>query len=204
MNSSQKLGLLILMAITACYVYFSFFSNSDLKISLPKKEPVAEQEVFVPQTENEKQEVEEQIAKPSIQTKTARVFFLNSSGKILSVDRRCDVEDGKDTLTCAMQELVKGPTSYEKSKNYTSEIPNGTKILSIRESKDSAMVDLSSDFETGGGAESIYVRVKQIIKTANANTKLPVFLYINGRQTNVIGGEGIMIKQPLNERSLDD
>ena len=43
-----------------------------------------------------------------------------------------------------------------------------------------------------------------IIKTANANTKTPVYLYINGKQANVIGGEGVMLKQPLNDKSLDD
>ena len=66
------------------------------------------------------------------------------------------------------------------------------------------MIDLSSNFESGGGAESTYTRVKQIIKTANANTNTPTYLYINGKQANVIGGEGIMIKQPLNERSFDE
>ena len=59
-------------------------------------------------------------------------------------------------------------------------------------------------FESGGGAESTYVRVKQIIKTVNANTSTPTYLYINGKQANVIGGEGIMIKQPLSERSFDE
>ena len=66
------------------------------------------------------------------------------------------------------------------------------------------MIDLTSNFEAGGGAESTYMRIKQVIKTANANTSIPTYLYINGRQANVIGGEGIMIKQPLNERSFDE
>ena len=55
-----------------------------------------------------------------------------------------------------------------------------------------------------GGAESTYTRIHQVIKTANANTSIPTYLYINGRQANVIGGEGIMIKQPLSERSFDE
>jgi spore germination protein GerM len=66
------------------------------------------------------------------------------------------------------------------------------------------MIDLTSAFESGGGTDSTYRRVRQLIKTANANTKLPVYLYINGKQASVIGGDGIMIKQPLNERSLDE
>ena len=100
--------------------------------------------------------------------------------------------------------MISAPTKWEKSKGFTSEIPVGTKILSIRESSSSIMIDLSQNFESGGGAESTYTRVKQIIKTANANTSIPTYLYINGKQANVIGGEGIMIKQPLNERSFDE
>ena len=92
----------------------------------------------------------------------------------------------------------------EKSKGYTSEIPLGTKVLSVRETSNNILIDLSSNFESGGGAESTYMRIKQIIKTANANTSVPTYLYINGKQANVIGGEGIMIKQPLNERSFDE
>ena len=71
--------------------------------------------------------------------------------------------------------------------------------------KDKVIVDLSSDFQYGGGADSLYSRVKQLIKTSLANSKnKPVYLYIDGKQANVIGGEGIMINQPLNEKSLDD
>ena len=99
---------------------------------------------------------------------------------------------------------MQAPTKWEKSKGLTSEIPQGTKVLSIRESSGSIMIDLSSNFESGGGAESTYTRIKQVIKTANANTSIPTYLYINGRQANVIGGEGIMIKQPLSERSFDE
>ena len=59
------------------------------------------------------------------------------------------------------------------------------------------------DFETGGGTDSLYKRLYQVIKTANRNTNLPVYLYIDGQKAEVIGGEGIMITQPLNDRSLD-
>ena len=47
------------------------------------------------------------------------------------------------------------------------------------------------------------IKIDNNIKTVNANTSLPVYLYINGKQANVVGGEGIMLKQPLNEGSID-
>ena len=49
----------------------------------------------------------------------------------------------------------------------------------------------------------IIQRIYQIIKTAKQNTTKPVYLYIEGSEAEVIGGEGIMINQPLNENSLD-
>ena len=34
--------------------------------------------------------------------------------------------------------------------------------------------------------------------------KKPIYLYIDGKQAEVLGGEGIMITQPLSENSLDE
>ena len=51
-----------------------------------------------------------------------------------------------------------------------------------------------------------YSRIKKLIKTilANNTSNKPVYLYLDGQQADVVGGEGIMIKQPLMENSLDD
>ena len=71
---------------------------------------------------------------------------------------------------------------------------NGNKII----------IDFSSDFQYGGGTDSVYSRMMQLIKTALANTENKnIYLYLDGKQVNFIGGEGIMITQPLNEKSLE-
>ena len=62
--------------------------------------------------------------------------------------------------------------------------------------------NLNSAFEQGGGTESLYKRLFQLIKTAKRNTSKPVYLYLDGNKADVIGGEGIMITQPLNDNSL--
>ena len=191
MNFSQKLGVFILILISIIFVYIQYFKRP----SSPVLTPSSEKEII-------KENLSEQ--KDIIENKTVKIFVLDSKGNIRSVNRECNLENEKSCFEYAIKELIKAPSKWEKSKGFTSEIPQNTKILSIRESNDGIMIDLSSDFESGGGAESTYVRVKQIIKTANANTKLPTYLYISGKQANVIGGEGIMIKQPLNERSFDE
>ncbi len=210
MNFSQKLGLFILIAISAAYVYFSFFSKEGIHIpTLPSfnhedennsELPPAILEEITTTTPNEVP-----TATPQKHTvKTVKIFVTDSNGKIRSLNRKCDTAQEKSCFAFAIKELVSAPSNWEKSKGFASEIPSGTKILSIREGEGSVMVDLSSAFESGGGAESTCTRVMQVIKTAKANTNLPVYLYINGKQADVIGGEGIMIKQPLSERSLDD
>lgn len=202
MNASQKLGLFILIVISIAYVYFSFF-NTDFKFPefSNKQDETVE---YNPLEETSSIELSDSNIKNTGAEKVVKIFLLDNSGNLHALSRTCSMSSQKSCFEYAVNELVSAPTKWEKSKGYTSEIPVGTKVLSVRESANSILIDLSSEFESGGGAESTYARVKQIIKTANANTSVPVYLYVNGKQANVIGGEGIMIKQPLSERSFDE
>lgn len=202
MNASQKLGLFILIVISIAYVYFSFF-KTDFKFPEfnNKQDETTE---YNPLEETPSIEPNDSKTEKTATEKVVKIFLLDNSGNLHALSRTCDTSSQKSCFEYAIKELVSAPTKWEKSKGYTSEIPTGTRVLSIRESANTILVDLSSEFESGGGAESTYARVKQIIKTANANTSVPVYLYVNGKQANVIGGEGIMIKQPLNERSFDE
>lgn len=199
MNFSQKAVLFILILISSLYVYFAFFGN-DFKFPELKKTGDKQSEEYNPLNNTE--------TKPDLNTqqrenKTVKIYILDKSGNLRAVNRLCDASIETSCFEFAIKELLASPSKWEKSKGFTSEIPQNTKLISVRESAGTIMIDLSSDFEAGGGAESTYMRVKQIIKTANANSSVPVYLYINGKQANVIGGEGVMLKQPLNDRSLN-
>ena len=201
MNFSQKLGLFVLIVISVMYVYFSFF-NKDF--SMPnfnhKENQGNEIQQFNPTTNDENLNSDENNeVKPNFSE--VKIFILDKNGNMRFVNRKCE---NTSTFECAMNELMKAPSPWEKNKGFFSEIPTTTKILSIRESKSEIMLDLSSNFEAGGGTDSTYTRVKQLIKTADANTNKPVYLFLNGKKVNVIGGDGIMIKQPLTEGSLDE
>ena len=198
MNFSQKLVLFILILISAAFVYFTLFGKGlpDFNIK-----PSGNNTEYNP---IDKSSEESPAKEETKNTKTVKIFVLDKSGNIHSLSRTCDLTKESSCFEFAVKELLKAPTKWEKSKGFTSEIPANTKLRSVRQTSGNIFIDLSSDFETGGGAESTYMRVKQIIKTANSNTSSPVYLYINGHQANVIGGEGIMLKQPLNERSLDE
>ncbi len=202
MNSSQKIGIFCLIAITVVYVYFSFFSENGFHF--PRTQYVEKPAVDINDVPNPAEEQPEVEQPQKQEIKTVKVYVTDSKGKLRSVNRKCDTAVEKSCFAFAIKELISAPSKWEKSKGLSSEIPSNTKILSVREGSNNILIDLSSAFESGGGAESTYIRVHQLIKTVQANTNLPVFLYINGKQADVIGGEGIMIKQPLSERSLDD
>ncbi|MBR1775641.1 GerMN domain-containing protein [bacterium] len=198
MNFAQKVGIFCLVVIATVYLYFSFFSSGGFNSNkLPSDIPA---DVI----DENKPVSEKQDETKTYEVKTIKIFITDSNGNLRSVNRKCDTSKEKSCFEFAIKELISAPTKWEKSKGLSSEIPSGTKVLSVREGSNNVLIDLSSAFESGGGAESTYIRVSQLIKTAKANTNVPVYLYINGKQADVIGGEGIMIKQPLNERSLDE
>ena len=197
MNFSQRFVVFILILITVSYIYFSYFNKG---FNFERKKQIPEHS-YSPLENNT---IEDNLSKQDEQKKNIKIFFIDNNGELRALNRTCISSSENSCFEFAIKELINGPTKWEKSKGFTSEIPQGTKVLSIRESNNSIMIDLSSSFETGGGAESTYMKVKQIIKTANSNTNIPTYLYINGKQANVIGGEGIMIKQPLSERSFDE
>jgi len=135
------------------------------------------------------------------------VFFIGKNGNNEEVYRAVKRSYNKDVdgskIKFAINCLVQGPKSSEKTKGVYTEIPSSTELLGVTEKPDRVIVNLSSAYATGGGTESVYKRLFQLIKTAKRNTEKPVYLFIDGKQADVIGGDGIMITQPLSETSLD-
>ena len=155
-------------------------------------------------TSAKKENTAKEESKPK---KYVTVYFLGmdkNNNSIFKTVKR-EVPSGKNELRYALTQLVAGPTQYEKNVGVYSEIPKNVQIMGIVESDKKIIIDISGNIQNGGGADSLYSRFKQVIKTALANgsPKKPIYLYIDGKQAEVIGGEGIMITQPLSENSLD-
>ena len=74
----------------------------------------------------------------------------------------------------------------------------------VSELADKVVVNLNAAYVTCGGTDSLYKRLYQLIKTVKLNSKLPVYLFIDGQRADVVGGEGIMLSQPLSNSSLEN
>lgn len=194
---------IILTALVACGVYFGlqYWTPGDEIVDIPDKKEVQVPPEDVPIPPEQKQ------PEPPKQEEYVNIFFIgkneNNEEVYRAVKRVYNPEVDGSKVKYAVTSLVLGPKPGEKAGGVYTEIPADTRIISITEKPDKVIIDLSSAFATGGGTESVYKRLFQLIKTAKRNTSKAVFLYINGQQADVIGGDGIMITQPLTENSLD-
>lgn len=192
----QKTGLVLLILITLAFIKIAFF-------------PGAEQQTQEPSTT----EPSQQSATSEEQSEEAprsyvNVYFIGVNAnkeEVYKVVKRAynPTKDGTK-LNFSIKTLLQGPTTKEKSKGIYSEIPQGTKLISLEETPSKIVINLSGDFEQGGGTDGLYKRLYQLIKTSNKNTAIDVYLNIDGKQANVVGGEGIMLNQPLKSNSLDE
>jgi spore germination protein GerM len=189
----QKAGLTLLIIGTLGFIKVAFFSAEQEPV---KQEPVKEEQLTQP-----KEESSDDVPKSYV-----NVYFIGQNKnkeEVYKVVKR-EYQPGETKLKYSIENLLKGPTAAERAQGIYSEIPQGTKLISLEETPTKVVINLSGDFEQGGGTDGLYKRLYQLIKTSNKNTTLDVYLYLNGKQADVVGGEGIMLNQPLISKSLDE
>lgn len=204
-NNFRNLGLGVLVSLIGVYGYLLYVNGNFSNLQMPHitffdkyKNQARIQEPMTPE------DIIQQVPVVKKEDKKVKVFFIeHTDGKdVYRTVLRTNNTEMSD-IEYAVKTLVAGPTKYERSKGVYSEIPP-TKVLFVRETADRVSVNLSDSFGNGGGADSLYKRMYQLIKTVNYNTSKPVYLLMNGQLVETIGGEGLMLKQPLNGSSLDD
>jgi germination protein M len=132
------------------------------------------------------------------------LVYLVRGEEIAAASR--DIYGSPEVATGALNELLTGITPYEHDLGFHTEIPDETRLQGISIQDDgTAIVDLSPDFEAGGGSFSMQMRVAQIVFTVTQfNTVDQVQLRIGGEDVEAIGGEGIMVDHPLTREDFED
>lgn len=98
----------------------------------------------------------------------------------------------------ALRALLEGPSQFETGVGLTSAIPEGTRLLGVTIDGAVARVDLSPEFESGGGSQSMQARVAQVVFTATQfATVNAVRFAIAGKDVEALGGEGLLVEEPL-------
>lgn len=100
-------------------------------------------------------------------------------------------------LESALGALLEGVTPAEAELGLSSAIPVGTRLLGVQVDDGIAAIDLTGEFESGGGSLSVLGRVAQVVYTATRFEDVDsVEFLIDGEPVDVLTGEGLIIDEP--------
>ncbi len=107
----------------------------------------------------------------------------------------------------AVAALIAGPNADELSASpamYTT-VPDGTRLLGLTITDRVATVNLSREFEAGGGSASVLGRLAQVVYTL---TQFPtvdsVRFELDGQPVTAFSGEGVVLDQPVGRADYTD
>ncbi|MDO8483939.1 MAG: GerMN domain-containing protein, partial [Candidatus Limnocylindrales bacterium] len=146
-------------------------------------------------------------ASPGTTTIVRTYFYLGGepgSAGLVSLLR--EVPETRALAGAAMSALLAGPTADESAERViTSAVPAGSRLLGLSIENGSATVDLSSEFESGGGSASVFIRLGQVVYTLTQfPTVQSVVFEIEGRPVTVFSSEGIVLDGPVGRDDYDD
>ena len=100
-------------------------------------------------------------------TSIVRTYFwlAGGAGSAGLVATLHEVPGTKAVATAAVKSLLSGPTPMESQRGITSRVPAGTQLRGLTVDNGVATVDLSSEFDGGGGADAVQTRLAQVVYT---------------------------------------
>lgn len=107
----------------------------------------------------------------------------------------------------ALRALLASPTpgQSEGTPALSSAIPSDTVAHSVEMDGGTAVVDLSTEFASGGGSFSMRARLAQVVYTLTAIDGVTgVRFEIEGEPTTVFGGEGVIVDDPATRAGFED
>jgi spore germination protein GerM len=110
-----------------------------------------------------------------------------------------DTTAGDDAPAAVMGALLSGPTADEEAgtPSLSSAIPEGTSVIAVEVVGAMARVDLSGEFDDGGGSFSMLARLAQVVYTLTRIEGIDqVEFLIEGQPVTVFSSEGIELDGP--------
>lgn len=121
----------------------------------------------------------------------ANSFHLEAAG------RRSNRTDPEQHLRYALQSLIDGPNSAETARGLSSSFPPDVTVNNLELSDGVVTVDLSSEFEQGGGSALMNGRLYQLFYTLTKPKDVAgVSLLIEGKKVQVFSGDGLIVENP--------
>ena len=139
----------------------------------------------------------------AIADKKVQVYWLKTSGnqiKVAATSVNLSAQPPDDLLKAAFEQVLKKPTDPVLA----SAIPDQTSLRKLEVKTDGVHIDLSPEFMSGGGSTSMTGRLGQVVYTATTlDPTAKVWISVNGKPLEVLGGEGLIIDQPMTRESFE-
>jgi hypothetical protein len=135
-------------------------------------------------------------------TVTYQVWF--TKGESLHVAKRTQAATRR-VGTAALEALLEGPESFEAETGLGTAIPRDTQLLGLEIKDGIAFVDLTSEFESGGGSFSMFMRLAQVVCTLDQfPTVKGVLFKLDGEPVDIFSGEGLILDKPVGCGDYED
>ncbi len=139
--------------------------------------------------------------RPQAREAEVAVFFAKvegSSTSVVAVPRTVPRGSVAAMLAAALRAMVEGPTVSERAQGLLTMLPAGTRLRSVRVQDGVVFADFTREVEQGGGSASMLGRFWQIVYTATQFPEAPrVQILIEGQRRQAMGGEGVIIENPI-------
>lgn len=123
------------------------------------------------------------------------VFFVKDGEYAETVTRSVETPSVAGN---AIRALISGPSGDEEDHGLSSAVPANTLLLGLTIDDGLATIDLSREFETGGGSFSMLSRLAQVVYTLTQFDSVDrVQFRIDGEPVTVFSSEGIVLDEPV-------
>jgi len=201
-RNKNRLSLTVMAAITGLILAagggVAWWTKSNLeqtaKVVQPSPKPIESGEIDVP------------IPEAITAERVVEICWLNPTGEgielVPSTMTFNKSVKSEQVLATALETLLAQPPADAE---YTTAIPQGTKLLSLSTDDTGTHINLSQEFVAGGGSASMSSRLAQIIYTASSlSEKDRIWISVEGKPLENLGEEGIVVSQPMTKKDFAD
>jgi spore germination protein GerM len=130
---------------------------------------------------------------------TVTAYLIESrENKFVAVPIPVKAKNSEEAISTALKDMITA-----KKPNLYSAIPENTKILSLAIKNNEIRLNLSQEFTLGGGSASMRGRLIQLLYSATSlNPDANLFLSVEGKPLQYLGGEGLEVSQPLRRQNF--
>jgi germination protein M len=152
-------------------------------------------------------------AEPAVQTTRVTLYYMAPGGEeshrpgpfLVAVHR--DIPSTPRIALATLRELLDGPSAADAAlvEGIGTAVPTSTLVLGVAIDDRVATVDLSREFESGGGSLSMFARLAQVVYTVSQwPTVDEVAFELDGQPVTVFSNEGIEIDGPIGRDGFVD